>query len=115
MQDGDISGNWGSYSEEPGWARSHAQGPSEFGEIPRWGVPLGPLQVVVSILYAIASFLLFNVLGRRTVLYLEASCPFQNQLRPTSVLAAAPYHCQKGSYDNHERCQGLCVPCMLGA
>jgi len=74
LQD-ETSGTWEDWSEEPGSARSTAQRPDECPETHHWGVPLGPLQIVMSIMYSFICIGLMWLQARKAVLYIEVMNP----------------------------------------
>ena len=61
------------WSEEPGSARSNAPRTDEYQETYHWGVPLGPLQIVMSLLYGLLTAVLLWSQARKLVVYVEAS------------------------------------------
>lgn len=81
MQEGEQSGTWEEFSKEPSSARSQAQQRrDEYREAFHWGVPLGPLQVVVSILYGLLGVPLVWLRMRDSLLFMEviASLPLSS-------------------------------------
>ena len=70
LQDGDHSGTWDDWSEEPGSARSQAQEPSP--EPSQWQRALYPLNWVMSIMYTRLSRMLHMMGAHGAVAYLQA-------------------------------------------
>lgn len=78
MQEGEQPGTREESTKEPRSAKSQAQQRrDEYREAFHWGVPLGPLQVVVSILYGLLGVPLVWLRMRDTLLFMEviASLP----------------------------------------
>ena len=93
MQEGEQPRTWEEFSKEPRSARSQAQQRrDEYREAFHWGVPLGPLQVVVSILYGLLGVPLVWLGMRDALLYMEviASLP---QISYTLAIHARERQC----------------------
>ena len=94
-QDGDHSGTWDDWSEEPGSARSQAREPRP--EPYQWKLPLWRLNWVMSIMYTEVCRVLHMMGAHGAVDYLQARLPLLLMLRPFPLsllllLCAAPIH-----------------------